>query len=154
VKTASPAAQLETFVRRYSPEVAKIARGAVARMRRRLRGAVELVYDNYNALVIAFGPTERAGDLILSIALYPRWVNLFFAKGAKLRDPKKVLVGSGKTIRHVVLEDADTLDRPEVQALIAQAVERADIAIDSKKKNRTIIRAVVAKQRPRRPAAR
>jgi len=37
-----------------------------------------MVYDNYNALVIAFSPNERPSDAIFSIALYPHWVNLFF----------------------------------------------------------------------------
>jgi len=38
-----------------------------------------------NATVIAARSTE-AGDLILSVALYPRYVTLFFAKGAALPD--------------------------------------------------------------------
>jgi hypothetical protein len=37
----------------------------------------ELVYDNYNALAIGFGQTERVSDVIFSIAVYPRWVGLF-----------------------------------------------------------------------------
>jgi len=50
-------------------------------MRARLPGAVELVYDNHNALAIGFGPTERASDAVFSIALFPRWVSLFFLRG-------------------------------------------------------------------------
>jgi hypothetical protein len=57
-----------------------VARQARAKIRRLQPRAVELVYDNYNALAIAFGPTERPSDLILSIALYPRWVSLFFTR--------------------------------------------------------------------------
>jgi hypothetical protein len=30
------------------------------------------VYDNYNALAIAFGPTDRAGDIVCSVTLYPK----------------------------------------------------------------------------------
>jgi hypothetical protein len=68
-----------------------------------------LVYDNYNALAIGFGPTERASDVIFSIALFPRWVTLFFLHGVTLPDPYKVLRGSGKVVRHVVLQTAADL---------------------------------------------
>lgn len=62
--------------------------------------------NSYNALAIGFGPTERTSDVIFSIALYPRWVSLFFFHGVGLPDPQKLLKGSGKTVRHIVLESA------------------------------------------------
>src|ERR1039458_9537409 len=65
----------------------------------RLPGAVQLVYDNYNALVIGFGPSERASEASFSIVLYPRWVTLFFLQGAGLPDPRRLLKGSGKVVR-------------------------------------------------------
>jgi hypothetical protein len=151
MKADSPARQLAGFIGRYSPEVAKVARRALAKMRARMPGAVELVYDNYNALAIAWGATERRSDLICSIALYPRWVSLFFARGAELPDPDELLNGSGKTIRHIVLEDAKTLDRRPVRALLDEAIARADRPLPGKGRVRTVIRAVSTKQRPRRP---
>ena len=89
--------QLEDFIARYAPEIAELAHAVLARMRKRLPGALQLVYDNYsyNALAIGFGPTERASEAIFSIALYPRWVSLFFLRGASLPDPEKPLKGSG-----------------------------------------------------------
>lgn len=145
----SPAKQLAAFVDKYTPEVATLARAAIAKIRTRLPGAVELVYDNYNALAVAFSPTERTSDVIVSITLYPRWVSLFFMRGAQLSDPQKLLKGSGKTVRHIVLEDAATLDKPAVRALIAQAVEGAK-PLDAKARRRIVIKLVTAKQRPRR----
>jgi len=58
-----------------------------------------MVYDNYNALVIGFGPTERPSEAILSIVLYPRDVSLGFLQGAKLADPKKLLQGRGNQVQ-------------------------------------------------------
>jgi hypothetical protein len=148
----SAQARLDAFVSRYSPEIAALARAALAKMRARLPGAVELVYDNYNALVIGFGPTERASDAIFSIALYPRWVSLFFLRGATLPDPGKLLQGSGKQVRHIVLEDAGVLERPSVQKLISEALRRAAAPIDPAAPRRIIIKSVSARQRPRRPS--
>jgi hypothetical protein len=112
------------------------------------------VYDNYNALAIGFGPTERTSELVLSLTLYPRWVSLFFVKGADLPDPQKLLTGTGKAIRHVVLEDAARLDSPAVRELIADALQRAAPPLDSTRPGRIVIKSISAKQRPRRPGSR
>ena len=84
---ASAATQLQMFLAKYSPAMAAEARAALARMRRLVPGAVELVYDNYNALVIGFGPNERASDAVVSLAVFPRWVTLCFTP-ARPRDPR------------------------------------------------------------------
>jgi hypothetical protein len=151
VVTRTAEAQLDRFLAKYTPEIRAIAEAVLRKMRRLVPGAIELVYDNYNALVIAFGPTERSSELICSIALYPRWVTLFFVEGAKLRDPEKVLKGNGKIVRHVVLNDARDLDQPAVRALIAQAIDRSEKPLEGPR--RLIIQSISAKQRPRRPRA-
>jgi hypothetical protein len=148
----SAEAQLEEFLAKYTPEIAGLAKSALAKMRKRLPGAVEMVYDNYNALVIGFCPGERPSEAIFSIALYPRWVNLFFLQGSTLRDPEKLLKGSGNRVRTIVLETAGTLDDPAVGDLIEQALERAKVPLDPTRKRLLMIRAIAAKQRPRRPA--
>jgi hypothetical protein len=140
--------QLARFMGKYSPEVGSVARDALARMRARLPGAVQMVYDNYNALVIGFGPTERAADAVFSIALYPRWVSLFFLNGAGLPDPKNLLKGSGSRVRSIRLDTAEVLDAAPVRALMARAIERA--APFPATGGRLVIKSVSVKQRPRR----
>jgi hypothetical protein len=148
----SPEKELDAFIAKFSPEVGELARKALAKMRERLPGAIELVYDNYNALAIGFSPTERASDAIFSIALYPRWVSLFFLQGAGLPDPHRLLKGSGKVVRHIVLESPEHLDAPAVQALIAVALEKARTPLEGAGPSRIVIKSISAKQRPRRPA--
>ena len=63
------AQQLQTFIAKYTPEVSGIAKGVLAKMRKRFVGTQELVYDNYNALAIAYSPTGRVSDVICSFAL-------------------------------------------------------------------------------------
>jgi hypothetical protein len=148
----APEEQLTGFIARYTPEIGALVQDALAKMRARLPGAIELVYDNYNALAIGFSPTERTSDVIFSIALYPRWVSLFFFHGVGLPDPQKLLKGSGKTVRHIVLENASDLDKPAVKALMKHALEHADKPLDKANRSRIIIKSISAKQRPRRPA--
>ncbi len=147
----SPEAQLEEFIARYTPEIAGLTRAVLAEMRRRLPGAVELVYDNYNALAIGFGPTERASDVVFSIAAYPRWVSLFLFRAAKLPDPERLLSGTGSMVRHIVINGPEDLDQPGIRALMAAALDLAGAKLDERQPRRLIVKSVSAKQRPRRP---
>jgi hypothetical protein len=151
MKAGSPETELARFIAKYTPDIRAVANEVLAKMRELTPGAVEMVYDNYNALVIGFGPTDRASEAIFSIVVYPRWVSLFFLQGAKLRDPHKVLKGKGTVVRHIVLEDAMDLEKPEIQAILSTALECAAKPLDAANPRRLIIKSVSAKQRPRQP---
>ncbi len=86
---------------------------------------VELVYENYNCFVIGYGPNERASEAVLSLTAQAKGVAICFTQGAKLPDPKGVLIGGNQT-RSLRLENAEALSRVEVEALIqaAQALEK------------------------------
>ena len=146
----TPTQVLAGFLAKYDRAVSTIARAALRRLRKRLPGATEIVYDNYNALAVGFGPGDRATEAIFSIAVYPRWVSLFFLQGARLKDPAKLLKGSGTRVRHIVLRKADDIGSEHVEALIAAALVAAVRPIDPKAKRQLIIKSVSAKQRPRR----
>ena len=148
----APEAQLEGFLVKYTPEVAAEARDALARARRLVPGAVEMVYDNYNALVIGFGPSERASEAVVSLAVFPRWVTLcFLQNGPSLPDPGGLLKGAGKVVRHIVLESAADLEKPAIRTLIESALSGASVPIDRTCRGRLVIKSISAKQRPRRP---
>src|SRR5271165_864009 len=86
---ADAEAQLDSFLAKYDPEVEAVARRALGKMRKLMPGAIEMVYDNYNWLVIGFSPTERPSEAIFSIVLPPGRVTLCFLQGAGLPDPAK-----------------------------------------------------------------
>ena len=145
--------QIEQFLSKYTPEMVAAGKAARERMRKRMPGGIEFVYDNYNALVFGFGPGDRPSDAVLSLALMPKWVTLCFLKGAKLADPKKLLRGSGSTVRNVRLESVQDLDDPYISALIDKAIQAASPAFTGTgTAPRTVIKSISAKQRPRRPS--
>jgi hypothetical protein len=149
----APRSELETFIRKFTPAVAADARAALKRMRTLVPGAVELVYDNYNALAIGFAPSERASEAVLSIAVFPRWVTLCFLQcGPTLSDPNRLLKGSGSRVRSIPLKSAADLNSPPIRALIAEALERATVPIDPSARRRLVIKSISPKQRPRRPS--
>ncbi len=127
-------------------------RAARKALRKRLPGAVELVYDNYNFFVIGYGPNERASEAVLSIAAQAKGVSICFINGVKLKDPERLLSGSGNQTRNLRLENADTLRRVEVEALIQGALALGKTPMPTKN-GYTVVRSVSGKQRPRRPAA-
>jgi hypothetical protein len=146
----TPTKQLNAFIGRFDPAIQKLVREARAKLRRRLPAAIELVYDNYNALAIGFGSTERSADWIVSLAVYARGVNLYFIYGVALPDPNKLLLGSGNQGRFVRLESAEMIDRPEIEALLAAAIKECDTPLPRTGRGRLVIKSVSPKRRARR----
>lgn len=148
----TPQQQLEGFIDRFSPAVAAVARQAIRAMRARYPTAEVLVYDNYNALAVAFSPNDASSSAIFSIAVYPGYASLFFAQnGARLRDPQQRLEGKGAVMRHIKLRSAADLDDPVIAALMAEELARARLPFAASGKGKVAIKSVSARQRPRRP---
>jgi hypothetical protein len=149
VNNPSSAKQLAGFIARFNPPIATLARAARAKLRQRLPGAVEMVYDNSNALDIGYSPTERPSDAVVSIVVYPKCVNLYFIHGAHLPDPDGVLKGDGNQGRHLRLDaGAAMLDTPPLRTLLAEAIAFGEAPFRGK--GQVVIRSIMKKQRPRR----
>jgi hypothetical protein len=146
--------QLNSFIDKFEPKNQALIRAVRKALRKRLPTANELAYDNYNFFVIGYGSTERPSDCILSIAGGANGVGLCFIRGARLPDPHKILLGSGKQTRFIRIGSAEVLANPEVEALIAAAVAKTKAPMAPSGKGKLIIRSVSAKQRPRRKPAR
>jgi hypothetical protein len=132
--------ELDRIIAKQSPEMASLTRKVLTKMRARLPGATELVYDKKRSLVIGFCPDDRASHAINSIATYTKWLNLYFFEGDNLPDPDGLLQGSGVAVRHIRITDAKDLDRPAVKALMAAARKAADPPLNPKARRRVIIR--------------
>ena len=150
IAIADPQRQLDSFIAKFSPNVAGRAREEISRMRALLPTATEMVYDNYNALAIGFGPSDRASDAIFSLAVFPKWVTLCFLQGAQVPDPDKRLKGDGNQVRHLRLTEPGMLLSPEVRKLMLAALHSAHVPISPATKHRIIIKSISAKQRPRK----
>src|ERR1700733_1870660 len=151
--------QLDSFLAKHEPKIDAFARRTLAKMRRIVPGAIEMVYDNFNWLVIGFSPTERPSEAIFSIVMPPGRVTLCFLQGAGLPDPAKRLQGTGHVVRNIRLYDAGhpdarVLDDPEVLSLINVALNRAKVPMPPDARRELIIKSISAKQRPRRVTTR
>jgi hypothetical protein len=143
--------ELAGFLAKYTPEMEAAARAAHAKMRTILPPCIEMVYDNYNALVVGFCPTDRPSEAVLSLAFMPRWVSLCFLQAEHVEDPHCLLEGTGSVAKHVKLKDGRSLDDPEVRALIDRALACAKVPFGTMERQ-LVIKSVSVKQRPRRPS--
>jgi Domain of unknown function (DU1801) len=150
----SPEVQLQCFIDKFSPDGQALIRAVRKALQRRLPTANELVYDNYQFLVIGYSSTERPSDSLVSFAAGASGAALHFYYGATLPDPQGILLGSGNQNRFVRIESADMLQRADVEALLAAAVAQADPPLRQTGNPTLVIRSISAKQRPRRQGER
>ena len=88
-------------------------------------GATELVHDVKYAIALNYTFTGRLKGAFAHIVVYATHVNLGFYRGTELLDPKKLLVGEGKRIRHLRIASHADLARPHVRKFLSEAVSRA-----------------------------
>lgn len=82
--------------------------------------------DDVNELLHDGCPVACAKDLAFGyVNVFRKHVNVGFFNGAQLPDPKGLLEGSGKRMRHVKLLPDAKFDRRAVAALIRAAYEDA-----------------------------
>lgn len=82
----------------------------------------ELIYDSYNALSTAFSFSDNLNEAFCHIALYNKHVNLGFNYGSELENPNRILMGSGKHIRHLKIMKARDLEASHVKIFINKAI--------------------------------
>lgn len=152
-RVKSAEAELASHFAKYDPATAKLGKALRAQLRARLPGLFEIVYayEKQNALLISYSPTEKGYEGIISLAVYPDSVKLCFGQGAQLSksDPQKLLQGSGKTVRHVVMTSVADFDRPEIQALLVAAVKLAKLRPKAGAKGKVISKVESQKKRAR-----
>jgi hypothetical protein len=113
------------FLAPFGPEITGIALAVRKLVLSEAKGAVELIYDAYNAVASGYSFTGRPSDACVHIAVYARWVNLGFHRGSQLPDPEKRLQGNGNWIRHIRIVSKDDLKDPAIRAFVKAAIERA-----------------------------
>jgi hypothetical protein len=146
----TPQAQLRACIDKLDPKNQKLFRSVRAAVRKRLPTANELAYDYTHALVIGYSPEDRGIDSIVAIRASASGVALYFSQGPQLPDPKRLLRGSGRQTRFIQVEAASQLAHPDVEVLIAAAIDQARVPLPSKGKGSLIIKPDGAQKPPRR----
>jgi Domain of unknown function (DU1801) len=150
-----PPRALLGFLKPYDRAIRDLALDVRAFVLADMTPCYEYIYDAYNAVALGYGPTDRYQDGVCHIAVYATHVNLGFNQGATLDDPKGLLQGTGKAVRHITITAASDLERPELRACLRCACTQARFrGLPGARKNVVIsvVKAISAKKR--RPGAR
>jgi hypothetical protein len=92
--------------------------------------------------------SERGYEGIVAIAIFPRWVRLYFDKS--LPDPKGLLEGTGTKVRSVTVKAASDLDRGDIHELIKAAIKHSGVTFPRTGSTRMIIKSESKKQKPKK----
>ncbi|GLR17504.1 DUF1801 domain-containing protein [Portibacter lacus] len=118
--------QLKTFLKPYNKKIQNLTLALRDFMTELIPEANELIWDNYNAVAIAYAKSEKLKDAFCHIAVYSKHVNFGFNRGAELKNPPLKLEGKGKLIRHIKITDLETFPKSALEKMILEAVAISD----------------------------
>ena len=84
----------------------------------------ELVYHTH-ALTAVFSISDKLSDAFCMLPIYTNHLNLGFNRGTLLKDPNKLLTGTGNLIRHIDVNKTSNYRNTKVKALIKEAIDFA-----------------------------
>jgi hypothetical protein len=117
--------ELKDALERFEPEVQALAAAARAVVLDVVGPCYECIFPIKRLVSVLYSTTEkRMKDNIGLLVVYRDHVNLMFPRGVDLKDPKGLLEGAGKAMRHVKMHAAADVDRPGVRHLLSQANKR------------------------------
>ena len=144
----SPGAQFSALLSRFPPEIIALVKRCLPKIRSAVPCTHEIVYDYANSLVVTFGMSERGYEGIVSIAISPDVVRLYFSKD--LPDPQGLLEGSGSKVRSVILKAASDLDHADIRALFKAAIKHAGAKLTRTGSTTMIIKSASKKKRSKK----
>ena len=138
------------FLAPFESSVTELALAARKLVLEEAPDSMELIYDAYNAVATGYGFTGRPSECFIHIAVYAKWVNLGFHRGAEIPDPNGLLQGTGRLIRHIRIAELADLKKPPVRAFVRAAITRAkrpDPAAKSDPQAKSVVRAIYTRKR-------
>lgn len=82
----------------------------------------ELIWDNYNAVAIAYSKSDQLKDAFCHLSVYSKHVNLGFNRGSELTNVLVPLKGNGKLIRHVSVNNMEHFPKEEIRTMLREAI--------------------------------
>uniref|UniRef100_UPI0025FBB7A4 DUF1801 domain-containing protein n=1 Tax=uncultured Mucilaginibacter sp. TaxID=797541 RepID=UPI0025FBB7A4 len=114
--------------------------------------ANELIYDNYNTVAFGWSPTDKAGDVFCSIAVFKGHVNFGFNRGSEIPDRKKILLGDASLYRYIKVKDKADFPVEDIKQLLEMAYKNSISRLKPQKKiikGETIVKSISpVKRRP------
>lgn len=140
-------AEIRTLVARHAPAHPRLVDATRKWLQARLPTAHEIVYEYRDCFVISYAPNDHGYEGVFAIRASLKGLALYLNQGKGLPDPAKLLHGTGKQVRFINLENASTLERPDVATLIDAALARNPVPYPTAGRGSVVIRSTAASQR-------
>jgi hypothetical protein len=117
--------QIDDYINSYAPELQAIIRTLREIAKKSMPEAYEMIYHAAIGYSLSTSPFDR----ICYIAPQKNYVNLGFFFGAHLDDPRHLLVGDGKRMRHIKVRSCEDASNPALEQLLKEAWKDAPDSI-------------------------
>mgnify|MGYP001793679299 FL=1 len=114
--------QLKVFLEPYETNIQNLLFGLRTFITDLVPEANELIWDNYNAVAIAYSKSQKLKDAFCHLSVYATYVNFGFNRGTELTQTDIKLKGSGKLIRHITVTDLESFLKDALEPMIWEAV--------------------------------
>lgn len=117
---------LERMLGQYDAGIRELALQARDIIAKAIPKAEQKVYPGWRNM--GFSLDGSMASQFCSVGPQKKHVNIYFMRGAELDDPKALLEGAGKKMRHVKIKDAKDLKNAALKTLIKDAAKLAQAA--------------------------
>jgi len=117
-----PNPQLLAFLKSYDERIQNLALDLRKYITKLVPQANELIWDNYNALAMAYSKSENLKDAFCHLAIYAKHINFGFNRGAELSNQTIILNGKGNLIRHIKVTSIESFPAKEIEPMVYEAV--------------------------------
>ncbi|WP_400075413.1 hypothetical protein [Winogradskyella sp. R77965] len=114
--------ELKKFLLAYDHDIQKLTLALRDFVTDLIPEANELIWDNYNAVALAYSKSEKLKDAFCHIAVYSKHVNFGFNRGVELTNGNLKLEGKGKLIRHISVKKIESFPKDDISKMIWEAV--------------------------------
>jgi Domain of unknown function (DU1801) len=122
--TRPPTRELLSYLAPYDPHISNLTLAVRDLVLEEAPQAIESISKGY-ALAIGYSFTVKPlKDGFCHVVTYSTHVNLGFNRGALLPDPSGILVGKGKSIRHITIRNHTDLEQPFVRRYLQAAIDQ------------------------------
>ena len=125
MRVRAPIPELLQFLAVYDEWIVELALAVRGMLLTEAPRATETIYDAYNAVSVGYSFTGRLKECFCHVAVYSKHVNLGFNRGVELADPRGILQGTGKQIRHVTIREVGDLENPSLLRFVRTAIRNA-----------------------------
>jgi hypothetical protein len=107
--------KIEEYLEKYNPEMSVFAL--------KLRNIILEMFPDMNENIKWNNLVYEKNGYVCAILIHKNHVNLEFWRGTEIQDPKNLLEGTGKKMRHIKIESESQINKEYIKKFIEESIE-------------------------------